>query len=95
MNFFHTIETEGEMGDPVYLEVEYSVEWGQPAKINCLPEDAEPATHDHVEIIDVREVQIDPWGKEHKFLSSDDEHYVTADEAEEELIQAAREALSE
>jgi hypothetical protein len=40
-------------GDDNKLEVEAEVTLGKPARINCLPEDAEPAEDDTVEITDV------------------------------------------
>tara|TARA_R110000822_G_scaffold82279_1_gene194743 strand:- start:1764 stop:2051 length:288 start_codon:yes stop_codon:yes gene_type:complete len=40
-------------GDDNKLEVEAEVTRGAPARLNCLPEDAEPAEDDEVEITSV------------------------------------------
>jgi len=92
--FTHTIEAEGEMNEIIELEIEYTVEWGQDARTNCLPEDAEPATHDELEIINVKEIVTDPWGGVDKFDASD-ELFVQAEEAADELIEAAIKEISE
>jgi len=92
--FTHTIEAEGEMNEVIELEVEFTVSWGEPARIDCLPENAEPATHDELEIINVKEIVTDSWGGVDK-LEASDELFVQAEEAADELIEAAIKEISE
>lgn len=46
-------------GDDNKLEVEAEVTLGKPARINCLPEDAEPAENDEVELTSIYLVDKD------------------------------------
>jgi len=88
--FTHITEFEDVDGWISELEIEYSIDWGQDARTNCLPEDAEPSTHDYVEIIGIKSRYGEKW------IATDlQDNWDHAESITDELIAAAMEALEE
>ena len=92
--FTHRVEFEDENNAEIELDIEYTVTWGEDAHINCLPEDATPASHDDVDIISVK-ANMDWRGVLRWQTSELDDHWSHAESIADELIEAAKKELSE